>query len=263
MSERPRFYRRRSVQIAAVVIFVPLAALAWWLLSPLLIDEVVDEPFPRAAMAVIPDDMTAEEVEQEMMEAEAVDTPAYEDMPEPAAAAPATTTPATTTTYASGATEADEPDETDEESAGTAVEESAAATTTSPPSEEASTTPTTAPQQARPVALATGELMDADSFHKGSGQVTLYRLEDGTHLIRMEDISVTNGPQLHVLLTPIPSVGSREDLQSAGYIDLGALKGNKGSQNYEVPPDYPIPEEMTLVIYCVPFHVVFATASLA
>ena len=105
--------------------------------------------------------------------------------------------------------------------------------------------------------------MDADSFHKGSGQVTLYRLEDGTHLIRMEDISVTNGPQLHVLLTPIPRVDSREDLQSAGYIDLGPLKGNIGSQNYDVPPDYPIPEEMPVVIYCVPFHVVFATAPLA
>ncbi|MDE0170110.1 MAG: DM13 domain-containing protein [bacterium] len=263
MSERPRFYKRRSVQIAAVVIVLPLAALAWWLLSPLFIDEVVDEPFPRAAMAVIPDDMTAEEVEQKMMEAETVDTPAYEDMPEPAAAAPPTTAPGTTTTYASGTTEADDPVEIDEGSEGTAVEESAGTTTTSPTSEEASPTPTTAPQQARPIALATGALMDADSFHKGSGEVTLYRLEDGTHLVRMEDISVTNGPQLHVLLTPIPSVGSRDDLQSAGYIDLGPLKGNKGSQNYEVPSDYPIPEEMTVVIYCVPFHVVFATAPLA
>ena len=58
-------------------------------------------------------------------------------------------------------------------------------------------------------------------------------------------------------------VDSRDDLQAAGYIDLGPLKGNKGSQNYEVPSDYRIPEEMTVVIYCVPFHVVFATAPLA
>ena len=259
MSERPPFYKRRSVQVAAVVIVIPLAALAWWLGSPLFIDEVVDEPFPRAAMAVIPDDMTAEEVEQKMMEAEAVDTPAYEDMPE-TQPAPPTTTPATTTTYESGATDGSGTTE----GSGTTDEETATTTTAAPPAtEEATTTPTTRPPQARPVALATGALMDADSFHKGSGQVTLYRLEDGTNLVRMEDISVTNGPQLHVLLAPIPSVDSRDDLQAAGYIDLGPLKGNKGSQNYEVPPDYQIPEEMTVVIYCVPFHVVFATAPLA
>ena len=258
MSNRPRFYKQRPVQIAAAVVAIAVAALAWWLISPLFIDQVVDEPFPRAAMAVIPDDMTAEEVERKMMEAEAVDTPAYEDMPEPSVAPP-TTTPGTTTTYASGTMDAEEEATEDEEAATT--------TTAAPPATEAAAeataAPTTRPQDARPVALATGSLMDADSFHKGSGQVTLYRLEDGTHLIRMEDISVTNGPQLHVLLAPIPSVDSRDDLQSAGYIDLGGLKGNKGSQNYEVPPDYQIPEEMTLVIYCVPFHVVFATAPLA
>lgn len=262
MSERARFYKRRPVQIAAAVVAIAVAALAWWLISPLFIDQVVDEPFPRAAMAVIPDDMTAEEVEQKMMEAEAVDTPAYEDMPEPEPAAP-TTAPATTTTYASGTTAAESTATTGEESAATTAAEQAGTTTTAQASEEPAAPPATTPEQARPVALATGSLMDADSFHKGSGQVTLYRLEDGSRLIRMEDISVTNGPQLHVLLAPTPRVDSREDLQAAGYIDLGPLKGNKGSQNYEVPADYQIPEEMTLVIYCVPFHVVFATAPLA
>lgn len=270
MSDRPRFYRRRPVQIAAAVVAIAIAGLAWWLVSPLFIDQVVDEPFPRAAMAVIPDDMTAEEVEQKMMEAEAVDTPAYEDMPEPEPAAP-TTTPAPTTTYDSGATDEQGAATTAAQSTATTAAQSTATTaaeesdptTTEQATEESTVPPTTSPEQAGPVALATGSLMDADSFHKGSGQVTLYRLEDGSHLIRMEDISVTNGPDLHVLLTPIPGVGSRADLQSAGYIDLGSLKGNKGSQNYEVPADYQIPEEMTVVIYCVPFHVVFATAPLA
>ena len=253
MNERPRFYKRRSVQIGAVVVAVPVLALAWWLGSPLFIDEVVDEPFPRAAMAVVPDDMTAEEVEQEMIEAEAVDAPAYEDMPE----SPTTVTtagPATTTAAATGTTDAT----SDPEPA-----ETSAPPTTAPPTTATPAETTQAPEPAGPVALVTGPLMDADSFHMGSGQVTLYRLEDGSHLIRLEDIEVTNGPDLHVLLSPTHGLGGRDDLQAAGYIDLGSLKGNIGSQNYEVPAGYEIPEQLTLVIYCVPFHVVFATAELA
>ncbi|MXY75865.1 MAG: DM13 domain-containing protein [Acidimicrobiia bacterium] len=113
------------------------------------------------------------------------------------------------------------------------------------------------------MALLSGNLMDADSFHKGSGQVVLYELEDGSRIIRLEDIEVTNGPQLHVLLTPVHGLAGRDHLREAGYVDLGPLKGNIGSQNYEVPADYVIPEQVTLVIYCVPFHVVFTTAELA
>lgn len=265
MSGRPRFYKRRSVQIGAVIVAVPVLALAWWLGSPLFIDQVVNEPFPRAAMAIVPDDMTAEEVEQEMIDAEAVDSPAYEDMPEmpspvTTTPTPTTTSPAADTTTTTAATTMDTgtPDDP-EPSTTTAPPATAAPTTTVAPTTEA----TRAPAPTGPVALATGALMDGDSFHKGSGQVTLYRLEDGTNLIRLEDIEVTNGPDLHVLLTPIHGLGGRNDLQEAGYIDLGQLKGNIGSQNYEVPSDYAIPEDLTLVIYCVPFHVVFATAELA
>ena len=103
MSERPPFYKRRPVQIGAVIVAVPALALAWWLGSPLLIDEVVDEPFPRAAMAIVPDDMTAEEVEQTMIDAEAFDTPTYEDMPE-SPSIETTGVPATTTTAADDGT---------------------------------------------------------------------------------------------------------------------------------------------------------------
>ena len=36
-----------------------------------------------------------------------------------------------------------------------------------------------------------------------------------------------------------------------------------GNQNYEVPAGTDVSEYKTVVIYCVPFHVVFATAPLA
>ena len=110
-------------------------------------------------------------------------------------------------------------------------------------------------EAADPVALASGTLMGADSFHQGSGDVTVYELADGSRVLRLEDIDVTNGPDLHVFISP-----SADDVMGPGYLDLGGLRGNIGSLNYDLPSDYELPAEFTVVIYCVPFSVVFATA---
>ena len=66
-----------------------------------------------------------------------------------------------------------------------------------------------------------------------------------------------------MILTPVHGVEGRGEVYAEGYLDLGPLKGNIGSQNYELPPGYQVPEEMTMVIYCVPFNVVFTTAELS
>ena len=115
---------------------------------------------------------------------------------------------------------------------------------------------------AKPVVVAAGQFRDADEFHQGAGTVTLYRLPDGTHLLRFEDFRVTNGPQLHVLLANHAEPASSADLEG-GYVDLGGLKGNVGSQNYEIAADIAIDPVKSIVIYCKPFHVVFSTATLS
>ncbi|MDA1215682.1 MAG: DM13 domain-containing protein [Chloroflexi bacterium] len=107
-----------------------------------------------------------------------------------------------------------------------------------------------------------GAFRDADNFHKGSGQATIYQLPDGTHLLRLEDFKVTNGPELHVLLTPHPDPTSRSQVMGPGYIDLGDLKGNVGNQNYTIPIDVDVAGYQSVVIYCNPFHVIFSVAPL-
>ena len=112
-----------------------------------------------------------------------------------------------------------------------------------------------------PVIIAQGQLQDADSFHQGSGSTTIYQLPDGQYVLRFEDFESTNGPDLHVLLAKHPTPTTREDVMQ-GYLDLGSLKGNIGNQNYEIPADVDISEYNSIVIYCMPFHVIFSTASL-
>ena len=62
-------FTRRNVLIGAIVVGVPILALGWWLGSPLFITNEVDEEFPVSAAAVVPADMTAEQVEAEMEKA--------------------------------------------------------------------------------------------------------------------------------------------------------------------------------------------------
>jgi hypothetical protein len=111
-----------------------------------------------------------------------------------------------------------------------------------------------------PIALRSGGFKDFDEFHMGSGEATIYELDDSSTVLRLSDFEVTNGPDLHVLLVPDPDPQNRDEV--AGYVDLGSLKGNIGDQNYEIPADVDIDEYGSVVIYCQPFHVLFSVATL-
>ena len=116
---------------------------------------------------------------------------------------------------------------------------------------------------AGPVAIASGQFRDVDSFHRGQGTATIYRNADGSHLLRFEDFRVTNGPDLRVLLAAAADPQSRQELQAGGYVELAELKGNIGSQNYAIPEDIdPAAAGGSVIIYCRPFQVIFSVAPL-
>lgn len=190
-------FTKRNVSIAAVVLGIPALILAWWLFSPLFLDTEVNEAFPLSAGAVVPDDMTQDEVEAEMADAAATDDKTQEPMPD---------------------------------------------------------------MPAEPVVVASGELRNADDFHMGSGTATIYELEDGSRLLRLESFEVTNGPDLHVYLVPNADRTTPGNIE--GYADLGSLKGNIGDQNYEIPAGVDVSAIGSVVIYCEPFHVLFSVAFL-
>ncbi len=211
----------------ALIIVLPIVALAWWLLSPLLVDQTVEEDLPFAAQAVVPADMTRAEVQDVMAGMAKLTRPVDEPMPDKMMAGAKDTS--------SGSSTASAPD-----SAGTAEPDSAGTA----------------------LVLSKGTFQDADRFHQGSGEATIYRGPDGSHLLRLENFKVTNGPDLHVLLSPSPAPESRDDVHQPGYLDLGSLKGNRGNQNYEIPADVDVDALASVVIYCSPIHVVFSVAPL-
>ena len=110
--------------------------------------------------------------------------------------------------------------------------------------------------------IKTGEFKDADSFHRGSGQATVYSGPDGSFLLRLENLAVTNGPALHVYLSRHEDPDNPGEVKDPGFVDLGDLKGNRGNQNYSIPTDVNISDYNSVVIYCQPFEVVFSVAPL-
>lgn len=123
-----------------------------------------------------------------------------------------------------------------------------------PPADESASDPATvAPTttQALVRTVATGSFVDS-RIHAGSGDAVV--LTDGaqTFLRFEENFATDNGPDLNVYL--------RAD--DGSFVDLGDLKGNIGSQNYEIPTDVDLTRYRTVDIWCVRFGVSFTTADL-
>lgn len=113
-----------------------------------------------------------------------------------------------------------------------------------------------------PTVLVMGSFIDIDPIHGAEGSATIYELPDGERVLRFEDFRSKNGPDLHVYLSEEAPTSTFAGL-GANEIHLGALKGNVGNQNYDIPADVDLSQYRSVVIYCVPFHVVFSTAAFA
>ncbi len=220
--------RRRFFMLAGTAGIIGAVVIGWWLISPLFIDTVVDEAFP---FDVPSKDEMAQMSNDEMKKLEAEFETAMPSMETLA-----------------------ELSESDRNTVEERVMTAAAAMPDHDMEEEK-------PEDVEPTAVLRGKFMGADGSHQGSGDATIYRIPGVGHVLRLENFNVTNGPALSVLLSPAPSPRSSDDL--GGYIDLGPLKGNIGSQNYEIAPIHDVAQFKSVVIYCVPFRVVFATANLA
>jgi len=186
-------------RLAALVAVVIVAAIAWVLVSPLFIDEVVDEGLPSLArVATMTPDEKAKVMDDMMAAAEA------------------------------------QPDNNIAE-----------------------------PMDAGPALVAMGQFRDADAVHKGSGDARVYRLEDGSHVVRLENFRSTNGPDLYVWLTTTTNPQSSGAVTSGETLSLGALKGNVGNQNYPAHAGTDVSRFNSIVIWCRTFGVLFAAADLS
>jgi hypothetical protein len=200
-------------KLIRIIVIITVLAAAWWLGSPLFLDQQVDEALPFADMS--------EQEYQDVVDAAVdvgVEAPSMDEIKQ--------------MNQKDMDTLEGEVIEASKKKEDVQVEDE---------------------MPAEPVVVASGSFVDADAFHKGSGAATIYALSDGSALLRLEDFSVTNGPDLRVLLAVNGNASQS--------IELGKLKGNLGDQNYEIDNSIDVSAYNSIIIYCKPFHVTFATAS--
>lgn len=98
--------------------------------------------------------------------------------------------------------------------------------------------------------------------HEGRGRAEILRLADGRRVLRFSDFRTLDGPDVRVYLMGASVARGDKALQAAGYLDLGALKGNVGDQNYEIPDDVDLFRYKAVAVWCRRFGVNFTTAAL-
>jgi Electron transfer DM13 len=77
--------------------------------------------------------------------------------------------------------------------------------------------------------------------------------------VRFESFRTSNGPLLKVYLSAAPPEGPARTFDDR-FVDLGALKGNIGDQNYAIPPGVDLRTYRSVVVWCKRFGVPFAAA---
>lgn len=134
------------------------------------------------------------------------------------------------------------------------------------PSQEATAEPSAPAASAAPAApreLATGQLISHE--HASSGTVRILELADGSRILRLEGLDTSDGPDLKVWLSDAPVIEGLAGwhvFDDGAYLDLGALKANKGDQNYEIPAAAVLGDYTSVSIWCARFAVSFAAAEL-
>lgn len=132
--------------------------------------------------------------------------------------------------------------------------------TTAPPtslSDDAAATVPAAPTTTAPAVVERGRgTFVGQSGHRVAGTAVVVERPEGLLLV-LPELDAENGPDLQLYLSP----------ESGGSIDGGVylepLKGNQGTQTYELPAGIDLAALSNVVIWCERFSVPFGTASLS
>ena len=102
--------------------------------------------------------------------------------------------------------------------------------------------------------MAQGSFHDVIAGHHAKGTASLLKIGSAYYVRFEDDFEITNGPDLVVYL------GKNNHYDPSA--QLASLKGNIGSQNYEIPATINVAQYDEVWVWCRSFSVPFGTASL-
>ena len=123
------------------------------------------------------------------------------------------------------------------------------------PSVALSTTTAAPAKVIDPVRIRVGQFRGID--HRASGTVAVYRQADGRYVIGLEDFDIQPGPDYDLYVVP----GADREKRDAG-TRLDDLRGNRGTQFYEVPASIDLNNgPWSVLVWCQTFGVPVANAT--
>ena len=83
-------------------------------------------------------------------------------------------------------------------------------------------------------------------------------------MLRLTNFKTSNGPDVHVILVAAKDADDDANFLKSNTprVELGALKGNEGDQNYAIPAGTDLSKFQTVSIYCERFDANFGAAPL-
>lgn len=99
-------------------------------------------------------------------------------------------------------------------------------------------------------------------MHPTAGTATIYRMGDGSHILRLTHFKTSNGPDVHIYMVAAGDARDNASVERAGFIDLGVMKGNIGDQNYALGPEVDLSKYRAVAVWCKRFSVNFGVAPL-
>lgn len=98
---------------------------------------------------------------------------------------------------------------------------------------------------------------------RGSGTVSVYRLEDGSTMVRLEDFFVSPNVDLELDVSASSHPETTAEFTSADRARVALMPVTTGSINFDVPEDIDMRDWKSIVIYCEPLDIAYAAAPLS
>lgn len=108
--------------------------------------------------------------------------------------------------------------------------------------------------------VATGDFYRMDQTGKGS--ITVFRLADGSHALRLDDFYVSPNVDLEITLSPLEAPRTTEEFMGTPWAKAAPLDITAGSLNFIVPRDVDPTKYESVVIWCPLINSAYAAATL-
>lgn len=115
-----------------------------------------------------------------------------------------------------------------------------------------------APAMAASVEVLNGRVVPV--AHSASGRAAVVHVGGGRRVLTLRRFRISPGPRVRVWLVPRGVRGDGRIPRDRR--DLGALKGSRGNQQYEIPRSVDLRRYQSVVFWCVPFTQALARADL-